>query len=195
MSQSLRHWILWHPGQLSSINTWAKTYMSIIRYPEIGDDVVVGTDNDAAGFISISMIFKIHVVAVDDDIISVDTLVFWKFYFVNNILHLQISFIVLMTSSFLLSIFSLMGIILLAPRFCTTTSIATVSLRDEGDESLPLVAFEETLPMNFEVCFVLSFRLFLIESYLLNRRLSENETSLKTDTHLPQKLFASMKIL
>ena len=88
-----------------------------------------------------------------------------------------------------------MGIILLAPRFCTTTSIATVSLRDEGDESLPLVAFEETLPMNFEVCFVLSFRLFLIESYLLNRRLSENETSLKTDTHLPQKLFASMKIL
>ena len=88
-----------------------------------------------------------------------------------------------------------MGIILLTPRFYTTTSIATASLRDEGDESLPLVTFKEMLPMNFEVCFVLSFRLFLTQSYLLNRMLSENETSLKTDTHLPPKLFASMKEL
>ena len=79
-----------------------------------------------------------------------------------------------------------MGIILLTPRFYTTTSIATASLRDEGDESLPLVAFEEMLPMNFEVCFVLSFRLFLTQSYLLNRMLSENETFTSPKNYLLQ---------
>ena len=47
--------------------------MSINRYPEIVDDTVVGTDNGAGGSISMSMIFELHAVAADDDIISVDT--------------------------------------------------------------------------------------------------------------------------
>ena len=47
--------------------------MSINRYPEIGDDTVVGTDNDPGGSISMSIIFELHAVAVDDEITSVDT--------------------------------------------------------------------------------------------------------------------------
>ena len=49
--------MLWHPGQLSSINTSAKIDILINRYPEIDDDAVVGTDNNAGGSISMSMIF------------------------------------------------------------------------------------------------------------------------------------------
>ena len=52
-----------------------------------------------------------------------------KSTFTNNILHLEISFTVLTTFSlFLPTIFSLVGIILLTPRFCTSTIISTVSL-------------------------------------------------------------------
>ena len=47
--------------------------MSINRYPEIGDDTVVGIDNDPGGSISMSIIFELHAVAVDDEITSVDT--------------------------------------------------------------------------------------------------------------------------
>ena len=50
--------------------------MSINRYPEIGDNVVTLTDNDAGESILMSMIFEIHAVAVDD-IISVDNSVSW----------------------------------------------------------------------------------------------------------------------
>ena len=39
---------------------------------EIGDDAVVGTNNGVGGSISMSMIFALHTVAVDDGIISVD---------------------------------------------------------------------------------------------------------------------------
>ena len=80
MSQSLRHWILGHPGQLSSMNTPAKIDMLINRYPEIGDDAVVGTDNDAGRSISMSMIFELHTVAAADEMTSVDTSVSWKFF-------------------------------------------------------------------------------------------------------------------
>ena len=73
MSQSLRHRIPCHPGQLSSITTSPKIDMSINRYPEFGDDSVTLTDNDAGGSLSMSMIFDLDAVAVDDDIISVDT--------------------------------------------------------------------------------------------------------------------------
>ena len=41
--------------------------MSINRYPKIGDDAVIGTDNDAGGSISMSMIFELHAIAVDDE--------------------------------------------------------------------------------------------------------------------------------
>ena len=80
MSQSLRHWhaIPWHPRQQSSINTSAEIDMSINRYPEIGGDVVTLTDNNAGGSISLSMIFELHAVAVDDDINLVDTSVSWR---------------------------------------------------------------------------------------------------------------------
>ena len=48
--------------------------MPINQYPEIGDDAAVTLiDNDVGGSISGSMIFELHAVAVDDDIISVDT--------------------------------------------------------------------------------------------------------------------------
>ena len=48
--------------------------MSVNQYSKIGDDAVLGTDhNDVGGSISMSMIFELHVVAVDVDIISVDT--------------------------------------------------------------------------------------------------------------------------
>ena len=47
--------------------------MPINRYPEIGDDAVAGTDNDAGGSISMSMVFELHATAVDDEITSVDT--------------------------------------------------------------------------------------------------------------------------
>ena len=48
--------------------------MPINQYPEIGDDAAVTLiDNDVGGSISRSMIFELHAVAVDDDIISVDT--------------------------------------------------------------------------------------------------------------------------
>ena len=47
--------------------------MSINQYPEIGDGRVHGRDIDAGRSILVSMIFELHVVAVDDDITSVDT--------------------------------------------------------------------------------------------------------------------------
>ena len=48
--------------------------MSINRYPQIGvDAVTLLTDNDAGRSISMSMIFELNAVAVDDDIISPDT--------------------------------------------------------------------------------------------------------------------------
>ena len=53
--------------------TLAKIDMLINRYHEIGDDAVVGTDNDAGASMSMSMIFELHAVAVDDEITSVDT--------------------------------------------------------------------------------------------------------------------------
>ena len=84
MSLSLRHWILWPPGQLSSVNTSAKINISINQYPEIGDDAVVGTDNDAGGTISMSMNFELHAVAVDDDIFSVDTSVSWRLFLLTK---------------------------------------------------------------------------------------------------------------
>ena len=45
--------------------------MSINRHPEIGDDAVVGTNNNAGGSISMSIISD--ALAVHNDIISVDT--------------------------------------------------------------------------------------------------------------------------
>ena len=48
--------------------------MPINQYPELADDAVVTLiDSDVGGSISGSMIFELHAVAVDDDIISVDT--------------------------------------------------------------------------------------------------------------------------
>ena len=84
------------PRQLSSINTPAKIDMSINRYPEIGDDGVAGTDNDASGSISMSMIFELQAVAEDISILRI--------VFINKILHLQISFVVLITFSLFLPI-------------------------------------------------------------------------------------------
>ena len=53
----------------------------------------------------------------------------FKIVFINNILHLHISFIVHITFSLLLPmIFSLVGIILLNHKFCKKTSITTVLL-------------------------------------------------------------------
>ena len=62
--------MLWHPGQLSSMNTSAM--IDMLMNLEIGDDAVVGTNNGVGGSISMSMIFALHTVAVDDGIISVD---------------------------------------------------------------------------------------------------------------------------
>ena len=73
--------------------------MSINRHPEIGDDAVVGTNNNAGGSISMSIISD--ALAVHNDIISVDTYIS-KNVFINNILLLQIIFIVLITFSLLL---------------------------------------------------------------------------------------------
>ena len=84
MSQSLRHWMLWNPGQLSRINTSAEIVMLINWYPEIGDDAVVGADNDAGGSIWMSMIFELHVAAVGDDIISVDTSASWRLFLLTT---------------------------------------------------------------------------------------------------------------
>ena len=101
----------------------------IDRYPEIGDDAVTLTDNDAGGSISMTMIFELHAVAVDDEYNFSRYFSIFKILFINNILHLQISFIVHITFSLLLTmILSLVGIILLTPRFCTTTSITIFSL-------------------------------------------------------------------
>ena len=101
----------------------------IDRYPEIGDDAVILTDNDADGSNSMTMIFELHAVAVDDEYNFIRYLSIFKIVFTNNILYLQISFIVHITFSLLLPmILSLVGITLLTPRFCTTTSITTFSL-------------------------------------------------------------------
>ena len=90
---------------------------------EIGDDAVVGTNNDAGGSISMSIILELHIVAVDGTI-SVDS---QYLVFTVNILELDISFIVHITLSLFLSmIFSLVVTIVLTPRFCTLTTIATV---------------------------------------------------------------------
>ena len=108
MSKSLWHWIPRYPGQLSTINTSAKIDMSINWYLETDDDTVT---------LKIMML-------VDPSHCQ-----WFLNFFINNILHLQISFIVHIAFSFVLSmIFLLVGIILLTTRFCTTTSIATVSL-------------------------------------------------------------------
>ena len=84
----------------------------IDRYTEIGDDAVTLTDNDAGGSISMSMFFELHVVAVDDEYNFIRNFSILKTVFVNNILHLQISFIGQMTFFLLLRILLLMGIIL-----------------------------------------------------------------------------------
>ena len=101
----------------------------IDQYPEIGDDAVPLTDNDAGGSTSMSLIYELHAVAVDDEYNFTGHFSILKIVFINNILHLQISFVVHITFSLLLPIIlSLVELILLTPRFCTTTGIATVSL-------------------------------------------------------------------
>ena len=101
----------------------------IDRCPENGDDAVTLTDNDAGGSISMTMIFELHVVVIDDEYDFNRYLSILKIVSINNILHLQISFSVHITFSLLLPmILSLVGIILLILRFCTATSITTVSL-------------------------------------------------------------------
>ena len=101
----------------------------IDRYPETGDDAFTLTDNDTSGSISMTMIFELHAVALDDEYNFSRYFSIFKIVFINNILHLQISFIVHITFSLLLTmILSLVGIILLTPRFCTTTSITIFSL-------------------------------------------------------------------
>ena len=101
----------------------------IDRCPENGDDPVTLTDNDAGGSISMTMIFELHAVVVDDEYDFSRYLSILKIVSINNILHLQINFIVHITFSPLLPmILSLVGIILLILRFCTATSITTVSL-------------------------------------------------------------------
>ena len=72
----------------------------IDRYPEIGNDAVTLTDNDAGG--SISMVFELHAVAVDDEYNFSRYFSILKIVFMKNIVHLQISFIVLITFSLLL---------------------------------------------------------------------------------------------
>ena len=98
----------------------------INRYPEIGDDAVTLTDNDLGGSISMTMIFELHAAAFDDEYNFSRYFSILKNLFINNILHLQLSFIVHITFFLLLPmILSLAGIIL--SRFCTTNSITFVS--------------------------------------------------------------------
>ena len=59
-----------------------------------------------------SMFFELHAVAVDDEYNFIRNFSILKTVFVNNILHLQISFIGQMTFFLLLRILLLMGIIL-----------------------------------------------------------------------------------
>ena len=66
----------------------------IDRNPEIGDDAVTLTDNDAGGSISITMIFELHAIAIDDEYSVSRYYGILKIFFINNILHLQIRFIV-----------------------------------------------------------------------------------------------------
>ena len=122
MSQSLRQWILWHSGKPSSINKSAIINILINRYLEIGDDTVVCADNDAGGFISMSMIFELHPNAVDDDYI-----LSWRLFLLTTFCTCR-SVIVLITFSLLFPMmFSLVGIIVFTQRFCITTSTAIVS--------------------------------------------------------------------
>ena len=103
------------------------TCQLINRYPEIGDDAVTLTDNDVGGSISMTIIFEFHAVAFDDEYNFSKYFSILKILFINNILHLQLSFIVHITFFLLLPmILSLVRIIL--PRFCTTNSITFVSL-------------------------------------------------------------------
>ena len=96
----------------------------IDRCPENGDDPVTLTDNDAGGSISMTMIFELHAVAVDDEYN------FSRYVSVLKIfIYQQHSTPVCIIFSFLVPmILSLVRIILLTPIFCTTTSITTVSL-------------------------------------------------------------------
>ena len=129
MSQCLKHWILWHTGQLSTVYTSKLTCRLIDRHSEIGDDAVTLTDNDDGGSISMTMIFELHTVAVDDEYNFSRYFSIFKTLVINNILHLQISFIVHITFYLLLpTILSFVRIIVLTPRFCTTTSVTAFSL-------------------------------------------------------------------
>ena len=94
------------------------------QYPEIGDDAVTLTENDAGGSISMTMIFELHAVAFDDEYNFSRYFSILKIVLINNILHLQhihITFSILRPM-----ILSLVGMIL--PRFCTNNSITFVSL-------------------------------------------------------------------
>ena len=131
MSQSLKYCIPWHTGQLSSINTLAKIDMLINRSITWNwwRCCCTLTDNDAGGSISMTMIFELHAVDDNDEYNLSRYFSIFKIVFINNILHLQISFIVHIIFPLLLPvILSLVGIILLTLRFCTTTSITTFSL-------------------------------------------------------------------
>ena len=73
-----------------------------------------------------TMIFELHAAAFDDEYNFSRYFSILKNLFINNILHLQLSFIVHITFFLLLpTILSLAGIIL--SRFCTTNSITFVS--------------------------------------------------------------------
>ena len=125
VSHSLRHWILWHRGQLSSMNTSAKIDMSINWYPEIGDDVAFGTDKMQVDSSQCQWFLKYMLLLL----MLICILHYLEDYFIKSILHLQIIFIVLITFFFFLPMtFLLVEIILFTPRFCTSTSIATVPL-------------------------------------------------------------------
>ena len=74
-----------------------------------------------------TMIFQLHFVAVHDEYNFSRCFSILKIVFINSILHLQICFIVHITFFLLLPmVLLLVGISLLTPIFCTTTSITTV---------------------------------------------------------------------
>ena len=76
-----------------------------------------------------TMTFELHAVAVDDEYDFSRCFSIFNIVFINNLLHLRISFIFHIKFSLLLPMILLpVGIILLTPRFCTTTSITTFFL-------------------------------------------------------------------
>ena len=71
------------------------------------------------------MIFELHAIAIDGEYNFSRYFSIWKVAFINNILQLQISFVVLITFSILLPMISLLrGIILLTPRFYAKASLS-----------------------------------------------------------------------